>query len=86
MAKRASAKTRRAKAIRDPNDFYFATHFTTLVRKHGGKWIVLTEGKLVGIGDREDIPVLMQKARELSPMATPFLAPIPRPEELECVL
>lgn len=86
MAKRNSARARQAKRPEDLNHLYFTIHFATLVRKHGGKWIVLTEGKLVGIGGKEDIPALMQKARAISPKVTPFLAPIPTPEEFECVL
>ena len=61
-------------------------HFCELVKKHGGKWIVLTEGKLIGIGSSADIPALMEKARAAAPSAIPFLAPIPTPEDLECVL
>ena len=70
----------------DADDAYFRKNFSKLVREHGGKWIVLAEGKLIGIGPREKISALVEKAREIFPKATPFLAPIPTEEELECVL
>jgi hypothetical protein len=85
MAKRNSAEIRRVKELLNLNDRYFTKHFATLVRKHGGKWIVLSEGKLIGIGESKDLPGLMQKARAASP-TPPFMAPIPTPEELQCVL
>ena len=86
MAKKTLATVQGVKELLDLNHSYFTKHFASLVRKHGGKWIILSEGKLIGIGGREDIPALMQKAREASPTTPPFLAPIPTPEELECVL
>ncbi len=70
----------------DPDDAYFRKNFSKLVREHGGKWIVLADGKLIGIGPREKISALVEKAREILPKATPFIAPIPTEEELECVL
>ncbi len=86
MAKRTSTTSRQAKTIHDANHRYFTIHFASLVRKHGGKWIVLAEGKLIGIGGSADIPALMEKARAAAPSTIPFLAPIPTPEDLECVL
>jgi hypothetical protein len=70
----------------DPDDSYFKTHFAKLVRQHGGEWIVLVGGKLVGIGKKKNIRSLVRKARSQHPDATPFIAPIPTKEELECVL
>lgn len=70
----------------DADDAYFRKNFSKLVCEHGGEWIVLAEGKLIGIGPREKISALVKMARELFPKATPFLAPIPTEEELESVL
>ena len=70
----------------DPDDYYFRRHFARLVREHGGKWIVLAEGKLIGIGKKDKIPGLVLKAQASYPKSAPFMAPIPTKEELECVL
>ena len=70
----------------DPDDYYFRKHFARLVREHGGKWIVLAEGKLIGIGKKDKVPKLFLKAQTSYPTSTPFIAPIPTKEELECVL
>jgi hypothetical protein len=70
----------------DPDDRYFKTHFAQFVREHGGKWIVLAEGELVGIGRKKNIRSLIRKARSKHPDAIPLIAPIPTKEELECVL
>lgn len=70
----------------DPDDLYFRKHFPRLVREHGGQWIVLAEGKLIGIGKKDKIPGLILKAQDSYPNSTPFIAPIPTEDELECVL
>ena len=43
----------------DQNDRYFQKHFARLVGKHGGKWIVLAEGELIGIGEQTEVPALI---------------------------
>ena len=65
---------------------YFARHFPSLVRKHGGKWIVLVQGHLVGISHKGKLAGLIAKARAQYPGGTPFIAPIPTRQEIECVL
>jgi hypothetical protein len=70
----------------DPDDRYFKKHFAQLVREHGGEWIVLADGKLIGIADKKKIAKLVQKAQSNHPNAAPFIAPIPTREDLECVL
>jgi hypothetical protein len=39
---------RQKRAYPGPNHDYFRRNFATLVRKHGGKWIVLANGSLSG--------------------------------------
>jgi Family of unknown function (DUF5678) len=86
-AKRRKTKShRRQEPYSDLDDRYFKTHFAQLVREHGGEWIVLAEGKLVGTGKKKNIRSLIRKARSQHPDAIPFIAPIPTEEELECVL
>ncbi len=71
---------------RDPDDLYFRKHFSQLVRDHGGKWIVLVEGNLIGIRKKDKIRSLVSKAKARYPDSTLFIAPIPTKDELECVL
>jgi type I restriction-modification system DNA methylase subunit len=81
-----NATGRNALSYRDQDDHYFRKHFARLVREHGGKWVVLANGKLIGIGKKNKIRGLVLKAQENYPDSTPFIAPIPTQEELECVL
>lgn len=76
----------RVKTSRDLNDRYFQRHFARLVGEHGGKWIVLVGGELIGVGKRKEVARLIQKAREKHPHSIPFASPIPTREELECLL
>ena len=52
----------------------------------GGKWIVLVQGHLVGISHRAKLAGLIAKARAQYPACTPFIAPIPTRDEIECIL
>jgi hypothetical protein len=70
----------------DPNERYFRTHFARLVKEHGGKWIVLANGELVGIGREKDVDRLMAEARDRHPETIPFAAPIPVERDLQCLL
>lgn len=76
----------RLKTSRDLNDRYFQRHFARLVGEHGGRWVVLVAGELIGIGKHKDVPRLIRKAREKHPDSTPFASPIPTREEMECLL
>lgn len=77
---------KRPKASHDLNDRYFRKHFARLVEEHGGKWIILAEGELIGIGGRKDVSKLIQRAKQKYPHSVPFASPIPAPHELECLL
>ena len=82
-----SRRTRKViAAVHDADDLYFRKHFSHLVRKHGGEWIVLSAGKLIGIGKKDEVSGLVCKARVNYPKSTPFIAPIPTKDEIECVL
>jgi hypothetical protein len=76
----------RLKVSSDPNDRYFHRHFAALVEKHGGNWIVLVEGKLIGISKPKDVGKLILQAKAKHPHSIPFASPIPTREELECLL
>lgn len=76
----------RLKTSLDLNDRYFQRHFARLVGEHGGKWVVLVAGELIGIGKQKDVSRLIRKAREKRPHSIPFASPIPTREELECLL
>lgn len=79
-------KRKRPSHRRDADHRYFQTHLGRLVRERGGEWIVLADGNLVGIARKERLPGLIRKARVKYPHATPFAAPIPTKEDLECAL
>ena len=68
------------------NDAYFSAHFEELVNKHGGEWVVIAKGKKVAIGHKYELHEMLKKAREKYPDAIPLAAPIPRKEELQCIL
>lgn len=74
------------RVFHDADDWYFRKHFSHLVRQHGGEWIVLAAGKLIGIGKKDKVRGLVGKARGIYPKSTPFIAPIPTKDEIECVL
>jgi len=68
----------------NPNDAYFGSHFEELVDNYGGKWIVMAEGEVVAICEGHEMPHYADQIRKRG--ITPFAAPIPRPEEIECLL
>ena len=70
----------------EPNDDYFQEHLSEFVRDHGGEWVVIAGGELVGFAHKEGISALVKRARKRFPGDIPLVAPIPREEELECVL
>jgi len=78
----------RAKVVyySDPNDECFRRHFAELVEQHGGKWVVIAGGEIIGVGPEERVRAMSQKARKAHPDDTPLLAPIPTVDEIECVL
>ena len=78
----ASKKT----VYHEPNDSYFKEHLTKFVKEHGGEWVVIAGGQLIGFSRKEGISELMKRARETFPDDIPLLSPIPREEELECIL
>jgi hypothetical protein len=57
-----------------------------VVRDHGGKWVVIAGGSLIGISDEAELKKLADLARKRHPKDIPIVAPIPRKEELECIL
>lgn len=68
----------------DPNHEYFTEHFEELVDNHGGMWIVLEEGELVAICEGYEIHQYTEQIRQKGHV--PFATPIPRPEEINCIL
>jgi hypothetical protein len=70
----------------EPNDAYFRKHLQKLVKTHGGKWVVIAGGSLIGVSDETKLKKLTALARKRYPKDIPLVAPIPRKEELECIL
>jgi len=75
-----------AMEYKNKNDAYFTKHFESLVDKHGGKWIVIIDGKEIAIGYKHELSKMLKEARKKYPDKTPLAAPIPRKEELQCIL
>lgn len=74
------------KYYHEPNDAYFRKHLQSLVKANGGKWVVIAGGRLIGIAHETEIKKLTELARKRYPKDIPLIAPIPRKEELECIL
>jgi len=70
----------------EPNDAYFTKHLGKLIKAHGGKWAVIAGWRLIGVGHEEDLKNLTTLARKRFPKDIPLVAPIPRKEDLECIL
>lgn len=70
----------------NPNDEYFKNHLSEFVKVHGGEWVVIAGGGLIGFTNKENISTLVKKARKRFPDDIPLISPIPREEELECIL
>ena len=70
----------------EQNDAYFKKHLQKLVKAHGGKWVVIAGGSLIGVSDEAELKKLTALARKRYPKDIPLVAPIPRKEELECIL
>jgi hypothetical protein len=70
----------------DRNDEYLSKHLSEFVESYGGKWVVIAGGEAVGFSDKEGLSRLIKKARRRFPKETPLISPIPREEELECIL
>jgi hypothetical protein len=91
-SKRRASNAHRAKGettpekqyYHDPNDAYYTEHFEELVDNHGGKWIVMADGEVVAICYAHEMDPYIDQIRARG--IVPFAAPIPRPEEIECLL
>ena len=70
----------------EPNDRYFNDHLSEFVKDHGGEWVVIAGGQLIGFARKDNISRLVKKALKMFPDDIPLLSPIPREEELECIL
>lgn len=71
---------------KDPNHTCFTKHLQKLVKTHGGKWVVIAGGSLIGVAKEGELKKLTSLARKRYPKDVPLIAPIPRKEELECIL
>ncbi|PIV57149.1 hypothetical protein COY52_10395 [Candidatus Desantisbacteria bacterium CG_4_10_14_0_8_um_filter_48_22] len=68
------------------NDEYFRKNFTELVNKYGGLWIAIAGGKKVMVGPKHMLSEMFKKARKKFPGDTPLISPIPKKEEIQCIL
>ena len=75
-----------SKRFYDPNDACFTRILEKLVKAHGGGWAVIAGGRLIGAGPESKLENLTAIARRRYPKDIPLITPIPRREELECIL
>lgn len=68
------------------NDSYFTKHFEKLIKKHGGEWIVIAKGEKIGIVPKYKVKDLLEIARDKFPNEICLISPIPKEEEIECIL
>lgn len=71
--------------FRNPNDEYFRRHLGWFVKSHGGEWVVIAGGQLMGFACKGNISKMVKKARKQFPDDTPLLSSIPRKEELDYI-
>ncbi len=72
--------------FKDPNHQYFTDHFADLVEKYAGNWVVIAGGEMIGICPKHQLSALIDQARQKYPDDIPLTAPIPKEEEIECIL
>lgn len=72
--------------LKDLNDDYFTEHFEELVENHGGEWIVIARGEKIGIGPKHKVREMLKIAKEKFPGEVYLISPIPKEEEIECIL
>lgn len=72
--------------VKNKDDQYFGRHLDRLVREHGGKWIVIVHGRKFAIVTKSRLSQAMKKVRKKYPGCVPFMSPIPRPAEIQCLL
>ncbi|MEW5767874.1 MAG: hypothetical protein AB1797_09665 [bacterium] len=71
---------------KDLNDEYFTSHFEELVENHGGEWIIIAKGEKIGTGPKHKVREILKMAKEKFPAEVCLVSPIPKEEEIECVL
>ena len=69
----------------NPNDECLGDRLSDFVKSHGGKWVVIAGGKVIGFADKEGLSRVVKRARKRFPGDTPLISPIPREEELEWI-
>lgn len=72
--------------IKDPDHEYLAKHFTALIRRYGGKWIVVVKGRKFAIISKGKVGAAVKKARKQYPGEVPLISAIPTREQLQCIL
>ena len=74
------------KYYHEPNDAYFRKHLQKLVKAHGGKWAVIAGGSLIGVTHEAELKKRTALARNRDRKDIPLIAPIPRKDDIECIL
>jgi hypothetical protein len=71
---------------RNRNDAYLSKHLKKLMKQHGGQWVVISEGRLIGVGPKKSLKKYFELAKKRNPKETPLVSPIPTKEQVHCIL
>lgn len=71
---------------RSPNDTYFQKNLSRLIKRHGGKWVVVAKGRAVAVCAKKDLKRFFDLAKKRYPGEIPLVSPIPTREEIHCIL
>lgn len=64
---------------------YFRRHFNSLVKRHGGRMVVIAKGRLVGSSPHSNPNRLLRligSVKQNDPKEVPFVTPVPTVKEL----
>lgn len=71
---------------RNRNDAYMRKNLSKLMARHGGKWAVISGGRLIGVGPKSSLKRYFELAKKKNPNETPLVSPIPTKEQVHCIL
>lgn len=72
--------------VKDRDDEYLRKNFSELIKKHGGKWIVIVNGEKFAVVSKVRLADAMREVRKKYPRTPPLVSPIPTTHELQCIL
>lgn len=71
---------------RNRNDTYLHKNLKRLMARYGGKWIVISGGRQIGIGTKKTLKRYFELAKKKNPKDIPLVSAIPTKEQIQCIL